>query len=248
MIASPVDLHSRSVANISEYRQLLQKDGFIYVETGNSSFDWIEFAKSITGGKLGLQYGKEVFQVQLEPEFVNFSDARGAKPLLPHTEATDYLEPPKYLALWCHKPADCGGGITTLASIKGFLETLSAQEKQKLVETHHYFGAIRGVHASRTKGSTHPILSFSGEKPVFRFSCNYIQHGDYSPDPDNLGSFTPDPFLAEINDKLLAYYEQNHLAIRMKKHSLLLWDNECMIHCRTVYQDTSRKLERIFLS
>ncbi len=233
--------------SISQYQQLLKKKHFIYVESRNPNFDWQEFAKLVTGEDLMLQYGKPIFHVKYEPEFLNFSDARGQKCLLPHTEATDYPSPPKYLALWCKKPADCGGGLTTLAYVDGFLKTLTETEKKKLMETQHYFGATRGVHASRTQGATHPILSSDGNKPILRFSCNYITHGDYSPDPDNLIPFTPDPFLAEMSDRLIEYFEENRLAILMKQFSLLLWDNRCMIHSRTTYSDPTRILERIFL-
>jgi hypothetical protein len=237
-----------SVKPIAKYRQLLEQNYFVYVETKDPNFDWIGFAKSLTGKELMLQYGDPIFQVKLEPKFVNLSDARGQRILLPHAEASDYTRPPKYLVLWCEKPADCGGGITTLSYVQGFLETLTEKEKKKLMETRHYFGATGGIHASRTQGATHNILSFSGNKPIFRFSVNYIKHGDYSPDPENLKPFTPDPFLGEISDRLLEYYEKNHLAIRMEQYSLLLWDNECMIHSRTTYSDQSRHLKRIFLA
>ena len=233
--------------SIAKYQQLLEQQRFIYLETEDANFDWIEFAKLVTGEDLMLQYGKPLFQVKLEPEFMNFSDARGAKRLLPHTEATDYVNPPKYLVLWCKKPADCGGGTTTLAYVEGFLQTLTEAEKKQLMGTQYYFGATGGVHANRTQGATHTILSFSGDKPVFRFSCNYIQHGDYSPDPDNLRPFTPDPFLAEISERFQAYYEQNCLEILMKQYSCLLWDNQCIVHSRTPYRDQTRQLERVFL-
>lgn len=236
-----------SIESIEKYQQLLKQKRFIYLETENSDFDWIRFAKLVTGGELIPQYGKEIFHVQWVPELMEFSDARGNKQLLPHTEASDYPNPPKYLALWCVKPSDHGDGLTTLAYIEEFLKTLTEAQKQKLMETRHEFVATRGVHSNRTKGAIHQILSFSGDKPVLRFSCNYIKHGDYSPNPDDLKPFTPDPFLAEISDRLMEFYDQNCLEILIKQNSLLLWDNECMAHSRTPYSDPTRKLERIFL-
>ena len=244
---SSINSPNFSVESISKFQELLEQKHFIYLETEDPNFDWIQFGKLVTGDDLMLQYGKPIFHVKWEPEFLNFSDARGKKPLLPHTEATDYPSPPKYLALWCKKPSDYGDGLTTLAYVEGFLKTLTEVEKKRLMETQHYFGATGGVHASRTKGATHYILSFDGNKPIFRFSCNYITHGDYSPDPDNLQPFTPDPFLAEISDRFIEYYEQNHMAILMKQYSFLLWDNQCMAHSRTTYTDPTRELERIFL-
>ena len=236
-----------SAESISKFQELLKKQHFIYLETEDRNFDWIQFGKLVTGNDLMLQYGKPVFHVKWVPEFLNFSDARGQKPLLPHTEASDYPNPPKYLALWCKKPADCGGGLTTLAYVEGFLKTLTEGEKKRLMETQHYFGATRGVHAKRTQGAKHYILSFDGNKPILRFSCNYITHGDYSPNPDNLKPFSPDPFLGEISDRLQEYYEQNCMDILMKQYSLLLWDNQSIIHSRTTYKDSTRELERIFL-
>ncbi|MGB5768645.1 MAG: TauD/TfdA family dioxygenase, partial [Crocosphaera sp.] len=223
LTVSPVNATDFSTQSISKCQELLKQKNFIYLETEDPDFDWIKFCKLVTGEELRLQYGKEIFQVKWEPEFLKFSDARGQRPLLPHTEASDYPSPPKYLALWGKKPANCGGGFTTMASVAGFLKTLSETEKEKLMETRHYFGATGGVHANRTEGATHNILSFEGNKPILRFSCNYIQYGDYSPDPDNLKPYTPEPFLAEISDRFIEYFEQNHLAIRMKQNSFLLW-------------------------
>ena len=234
--------------SILEYKRLLERDHFFYLEANDPDFDWIKFSKMVTGKELTPQYGKDIFHVQWEPEFLNLSDARGRRNLLPHTEASDYPRPPKYLALWCQKPADCGGGKTTLASVDGFLATLTAAEKKILMETTHYFGATSGIHANRTQGATHPILSFVDSNPILRFSCNYINHGDYSPDPENLVPFTPDPFLEDISRRLMAYFEESATGIRMKQYSLLLWDNECMVHSRTNYTDPTRKLDRIFLT
>ncbi len=194
LTTSYLDSTNFSVSSISQFQDLLKEQKFIYVETEDPDFDWIKLAKLVTGKELSLQYGKEIFHVKWEPEFLNFSDARGKRPLLPHTEASDYPSPPEYLALWCKKPADCGGGFTTMASVEGFLKTLTEAEREQLMDTQHYFGATGGVHAKRTAGATHTILSFDGDKPILRFSCNYIQHGDYSPDPENLKPFTPDPF------------------------------------------------------
>ena len=248
MFASPaINLCDFSARSISEYRELLNHKHFIYVENEDPDFDWIEFSKSVTGEELRRQYGQEIFHVRLEPEFEKFSDARGAKLVLPHAEASDYPDPPKYLALRCRKPADCGGGMTTLADVEGFLQTLTEAEKQKLMETRHYFGATGGVHANRTNGAVHPILSFAENKPIIRFSYNYIKYGDYSPDPDRLQPFTPDLFLEDIADRLLAYYEQNHFTFHLKQYAFLLWDNQCMLHARTTYSDPTRHLERIFL-
>lgn len=237
-----------SIESIAKHQKLLDKQNFIYLQADDPDFDWIRFSKLVTGKTLMQQYGQDIFYVQWNDKFLNLSDARGKRQLLPHTEATDYPSPPKYLALWCQKPADCGGGKTTLASIPDFLETLTETEKKTLMETTHHFGATSGIHANRTQGAIHRILSFLGDKPIFRFSCNYINHGDYSPDPENLVPFTPDPFLGDISQRLMDYFEKNAMAIRMSQYSLLLWDNECIVHSRTKYEDATRKLERIFLT
>lgn len=163
-----------STESIAKYQQSLKQNHFIYLETEDPNFEWIKFAKLVTDKELMLQYGQEIFHVKWEPELLNFSDARGKKPVLPHTEASDCPKPPEYMALWCQQPATCGGGMTTLASVEGFLKTLTPGQKKQLVETEHYFGATGGVHASRTDGVTHPILSFTEDnKPILRFSYNY---------------------------------------------------------------------------
>ncbi len=233
--------------SISNYEKLLSQNHYIYLENNDPNFEWVKFCRLVTGCELIPQYGKEIFEVKWIPELIDFSDARGAKPVLFHAEASDYEKPPKYLALWGKKPANCGGGATTFAYVEEFLKTLTEEEKTKLMETKHYFVATRGVHSNRTKGAVHPILSYSDDKPVIRFSYNYIKYGDYSPNPDNIKPFTPDPFLEEISDRFLEYYEKHHIAINIKQNSFLLWDNECLVHARTTYTDPNRELQRIFL-
>jgi alpha-ketoglutarate-dependent taurine dioxygenase len=233
---------------ISYYKKKLEEDGYIHLENNDREFNWMKFSKDVTECKLLEQYHHGlIFQVKSQPQFLNLSDAKSQKTLLPHTEASDYKNPPKFLVLWCKMHSSCGGGATTLVDIKGFLQKLTEAEKRKLMQTQCFFGSRTGVHKNRTPGVITPILSFSDGKPNFRYSYNLLKYGDYSPNLDALEEFTPDPFVAEIAERFLKYFEDNHFSINMKQNSLLLWDNRSMVHSRTAYIDPARELKRIFL-
>lgn len=242
---------SEAWKNLIKFQRELEETGVIYLETEEPNFNWIKFCTNITQSDLILQYNQEViFKVKFKLEFAKYSDAKSQNELLPHTESSDYVTPPKYLALWCEQPSNCGGGATTLASVEGFLRQLTEEEQKKLMETICFFGARSGIHQNRTKGVFAPILLFNRNKPNFRFSYNLLKYGDYSPNNDQLDQlekFIPNPFIAEIADKFLNYYQENNMGIVMKKYSLLLWNNQTMVHSRTAYKDPNRELHRIFL-
>lgn len=237
-----------SSLSIADQQKNLEEQGFIYLKTSNPEFDWRNFCKSVANCDLIHQYGHGLdFQVKSQPSFLNLSDAKSQKTLLPHTEASDYQTPPKYLALWCKKPSACGGGATTLARVDGFLPELTETAISRLMQTEYFFGSRNGVHKNRTQGATAPILSFPDNKLNFRYSYNLFKYGDYSPNPDNLDEFTPDPFIETFAERFLQYFERSHFSIRMEQHSLLLWNNQSIVHSRTGYTDPTRELERIFL-
>ncbi|MEM9227856.1 MAG: TauD/TfdA family dioxygenase [Verrucomicrobiota bacterium] len=248
--AAAPSLSTRSVTDseLSAYREALQNDHYLYLETGDTDFDWIGLSCALTGMDIEQQYGNDIFPIRFEAHLAHLSDSRGRQNLLPHTEASDYAQPPRYLALWCQRPAECGGGETTLLPVADFLASLTPAEHDRLLRTEHYFGATRGVHAGRTAGAVHPVLTYEAGKPVLRFSCNYMSFGDYSPDPANLDEFKPDPFLADISTRLVHFFDEHAAKIMVQENALLIWDNECMIHSRTTYTDPLRRLDRIFLS
>lgn len=62
--ASSLESPNLSSESILKYQQLLKQNHFIYLETEDSNFDWIKFAKSVTDEELMLQYGKEIFHVR----------------------------------------------------------------------------------------------------------------------------------------------------------------------------------------
>lgn len=226
----------------------LKENNFLYLQTDDPKFGWVEFSRKITGCELTPQYGNQlVFHVKSEPEFLELSDAKSQNALLPHTEASDFQTPPKYMALWCEEPSSCGGGATTLSRVQSFLPHLSKEELIKLMSTPLCFKASNGIHIGRTGGAISPILSFVDGKPKFRFSYNYLKHGDYSPNPDHTMTYTPEPFVENICDRFLNHFERTCVAISMKRYSLLLWDNEQIVHSRKLFTDQKRSLKRIFL-
>jgi hypothetical protein len=240
---------THSARSIANQKTILAEQGFVYLETGDPEFDWIKFCEAVTSLDLIPQYKQGwIFSVKSQQSFLNLSDAKSQKTLLPHTEASDYQVPPKYLALWCKQPSACGGGATTLVRISGFLSELSEAEVSQLMQTEYFFGSRNGVHKNRTEGAIAPILSFPDGKLNFRYSYNLFKYGDYSPNPDNLEDFTPDPFVEAIAEKFLTYFERRHFAIQMEQYSLLLWNNQSIAHSRTAYTDPTRELARIFLA
>jgi alpha-ketoglutarate-dependent taurine dioxygenase len=227
-----------------ESKACLKQFGYAYIQDLPADFQWIGFVQHLTQTQLMPQdNGEYISDIKSVEGNELLSDSKSQNELRPHTDASYYHTPNKYQALWCVQPSQCGGGYTTLADGRAFLFHLTLEDQKKLMQYHCEF-----MSKDRTHKTIASILSFPqcGEV-MLRFSYNILRHRDPSPDV-SLQPSVDDPFLKNICDKVLDFFTKDHRAIRMEKHSLLIWDNHRMLHSRTAYSEPARHLQRIWLS
>jgi alpha-ketoglutarate-dependent taurine dioxygenase len=233
----PVDFSEK------DQEKALKQNGHIYLSNLPPDFNWKSYTQRFTKTQLMPQdSGELIYHVKSVPGHEQQSDSKSQNELRVHTEASYLSLPPKYLALWCVQPAQCGGGFTTLADGEEFLRTLTEQEQKLLLKPRYKF-----ANKDRTRKITAPILEFYQHKLMFRFSFNILAHDNPSPNISTKATIS-DPFLKDICHRFVKFFEDRHIAVRMEKNSLLIWDNYRMLHARTKYSDSSRHLERIWLT
>lgn len=228
---------------VNRQRSRLERQGWIYLSNLPNNFLWIGYVQYLTCSRLIPQDdGQPVYDVKSLPGHDRFSDSKSQNSLRPHTEASYLPEPPQFLALHCIQPSRGGDGHTLLADVSEFLLTLTENEQQQLSKALCPFTSKDG-----TCKTIAPILDFPQfGRARLRFSFNVILYGTPSPDV-GADPTTVDPFLREICDRILAFFEDSHRAIHMESNSLLIVDNWRILHSRTNYTDASRHLQRIWL-
>jgi alpha-ketoglutarate-dependent taurine dioxygenase len=229
------------VNKTQQHQQTLKEQGFVYIDNLNQNFDWIKYAQQLTNTRSMPQDNLElIYDLKAIPNNT-LSDGKSQNSLRPHTEASYLCAPPKYLALWCWQPSACGGGYTTLANANSFLRHLTIDEQQRLMQNYLF------TNKDGSQKTFVPIVQFERNYHLlFRFSYNILMFQDPSPDT-NLKTTVADKFLGNICDRVLDFFEDYHLKIRLEKHSLLIVNNSTMLHSRTAYQDSNRFMQRIWL-
>ena len=226
---------------LQETRQLLKKYGWVFLR--DVPADWKNYARSLTQVSLMPQdAGEIVYQVKSVSGNENLSDSKSQNALRPHTEASYLPAPPEYLALYGVRPSACGGGRTTLADGCEFLKTLTEPEQKKLMQYRCEFVSKDG----KSKFVAPILEMLPHNRIMFRFSYNILLYSHPSPELD-VPPVINDPFLRDICDRCIEFFEDVREAIRIEKGSLLVFDNYRMLHSRTAYSDPSRHLQRIWL-
>ncbi|MBW0011524.1 MAG: TauD/TfdA family dioxygenase, partial [Pseudonocardiales bacterium] len=178
--------------DLVRFQEMLDEHGYVYLHGVPTGFDHVQYLSQI--GPLMPQYdGELIWSIKAQERFDDLYHSLNTKPLMPHTECYEFLGlPPKYLALWCLVPAADGGGQTTLSDLYRFLETLTAEEREKLASTKFPFVSSAGVQdMGLGKTAVHPLLEErEGRSPVMRFSYNCVAHRD-------------DPFLLNVRERVL---------------------------------------------
>jgi hypothetical protein len=207
----------------------LKKQGYINFMDLPDDFDHVRFLQQF-GPFMPQSDGKTIiWSVKYEPS--GSYNSLGLGPLLPHTEGNGSKDQPaKYVALWCVKPAECGGGQTTLADGYAFIISLTKEEQHQLSRTICKFG-------SNARVAYHPVYDLITDpmEPIIRFSTLEL---------DEKG----DRFIIGIRQRFSDFFKTNCEKIAYKKNSLVLWNNWRMVHGRTDYKDPTRELKRIWIA
>jgi Taurine catabolism dioxygenase TauD, TfdA family len=171
------------------------------------------------------------------------SYSQRANTLLAHTEEPGRHPSPAYVALFCHRQARCGGGHTDLLDARRLVGALDADDLALMTDAElHFPGPDGGVHST--------MLSTDAEgDTVTRFNFNLLSTSDYDPtrgadlDPSRLP-------LGEAGRRLAHRVSDLFCELRTRvlipDGSLLIWDNQRMLHAQSEYHDRSRQLTRFW--
>lgn len=157
-----------------------------------------------------------------------------------HTDSSYSANPEQYIALWCLKPAECGGGISQIVDGNILLASIGAENERIPCVLRQPF-PFRVPDVFRCKGDPSytwaPILSENGN---WRYRRDTLLDGIRT-------------CLLEDSTRLEAAVREVEAALgvmkteklRLECGDLLLINNGRVLHSRTAFSDTSRHLLRI---
>jgi alpha-ketoglutarate-dependent taurine dioxygenase len=221
---------------VADVRRRMDSDGYAYVTGVPDSFNHAGFAAEF--GDLMSQYdGRLVWDLMPEPGMDDVYHSRNIRALVPHTEAYEYPgTPPRYLGLWCVQPAEGDGGETTLADGYAWLSTLTPDEREQMYERRYEWHSSAGLDRSGIGlSASHPVLErHASGRIILRYSANNVSSGG-------------DPFLDDLLRRGGLFFDACHVAVRIDRNCLLIWDNWRMMHSRTSFTDRRRHLRRVLV-
>lgn len=210
--------------------------GYVYLYNVPDNFDHLALLKEL--GDFMPQYdGKVIWDLTPEPNMDDVYHSRNTRALVPHTEAYEYpFLPPRYLALWCVKPAAGPGGETTLADGRTFLSGFNLADQELMRSRQYHWVSSEGLARKNIRvESHHPILEQHDQDTVMRYSYNNVERVE-------------DGFIRRYLEAGLEFFDREHLAIRIERNGLLVWDNWRMLHSRTAFKDRGRHLKRVLIA
>ncbi|MCZ2524798.1 TauD/TfdA family dioxygenase [Streptomyces sp. HB2AG] len=216
------------------FRQLLSNNGYVQVVDVPESFDHVAFLKEL-GDFQPTPTGTVVGDLKPESDMDDIYHAQNRRPLVPHTEGYEFRGlPPRYLSLWCVKPASGAGGETTMLDGRRVLEEFTEEEQRHFRETVYHWKSTEGL-ARRgvALDAEHPVLEDRGDETVFRFSFNNL----VVPEGDELA--------ARLLRRGKEIYDESHVAVRYRARDMIVWDNWRMMHSRNAFDDPTRHLKRV---
>jgi alpha-ketoglutarate-dependent taurine dioxygenase len=235
-ILSQTDFNGRTIPSErleKTFREMMDEHGYVLMTNVPDTFDPVGFCRNL--GPFVPNYSGEVIaDVRPQEGMDDVYHSGNTKPLTPHTEGYDFEGlPPRYIALWCVRPATGKGGETTLADTRPWVEELPPEEQNRLKEAAYEWKTTEGVQRLGLDLKTrHPILAQHDGSTIVRFSCN------------NLLREEDDPAVA-LQDMWHERFDNEHVAIDYAQDDMLVWDNWRMLHARNAFKDRSRHLRRI---
>jgi len=155
------------------------------------------------------------------------SYSHGTKTISTHTEAPGWHPSPAYLALYCHRQRRRGAGHVDLLDVRKLVGALDADELALMTDAElHFPGPDGGVHTT--------MLSADADgNTVARFSYDLLTAADADP----LGE-AGRRLAHRIND----VFRELRTSVAIPDGSLLIWDNQRMLHARQGHHDHTRRL------
>lgn len=238
LLPNSVRLRGRTLVTeqLDLIHSLLGADGYVYLSEVPDSFDYITELARI--GRLIPQYNDLVIREvrPLDSVGEDVISASNTRELTPHTEWYEFQGiPPRYIALWCVRPASGGGGETTLADGHRFLRQFSPAEQAHLRSKEYLWRSSPSLAAHGvTTSARHPLVEEYSGRIVLRFST----HDIISPDDGLLHRF-----VSEGNE----YFHNTKISYPISRNDVLLWDNWRIMHARNAFSDRLRHLRRVLI-
>ena len=155
------------------------------------------------------------------------SYSHGTKTISAHTEAPGLHPSPAYLALFCHRRRRRGAAHIDLLDVRKLVGALDAEELALMTDAElHFPGPDGGVHTT--------MLSTDADgNTVTRFSYDLLTAADDDP----LGD-AGRRLAHRIND----VFRELRTGVVIPDGSLLIWDNQRMLHARPKHHDRTCRL------
>lgn len=215
-------------------RRRLDQWGYVLVEDVESSTAAEELVRSV--GELIPPYsGRLTHEVTYRPG--NKDRSQNANVASAHTEAPGRHPSPAYLVLFCHRQRRRGAGHIDLLDVRKLVGALDADELALMTDAElHFPGPDGGVHTT--------MLSTDADgNTVTRFSYNLLTTADDDPtlgadvDCSRLPLGEPGRRLAH---RISDLFRELRTSVLIPDGSLLIWDNQRMLHARSENHDRSR--------
>ncbi len=163
------------------------------------------------------------------PEYVNTTN----KELLPHTDGSFALQPPKVVAMQCEVAA-ASGGLTTFVEAQWIYETLKQRDPEGL-ETLFRPDALTVKRSNRV-----------ATKPIFQ-RCSDRVEMVFRADSAARVTIAPPCVTAFETIKTLAQDPANQLCFQMQPGDIFVFDNTRILHGRTAFAEgDDRRLNRLW--
>jgi hypothetical protein len=190
------------------------------------------------------------YQVKAAPGFEDRRYSKSTNTILVHTEAPGWNPPPRYLALHCRVQARCGSGHTQLADAHALVDSLPEAERRLVHETPvDWLGHNTG--GTGASGVRRPVVERTAAgRRIVRFSYNLLTAGHYDPPVD--ADVAPErlPLGAagrDLAQRAETFFRERKTSLLIPEDSVLVWDNQRMLHARSSYTDARRHLTRYWL-
>lgn len=167
----------------------------------------------------------------------------------PHTEVPVFSMPPRYLALYCHCQARCGGGHTSLADAFAFYDEQDAA-RQDLLQTVPMQFVTSGPGVPTPLTAEHRLMTnLPSGRRIFRFSHHCFYFGDTNSDvgTSHYALDKAPPAMQPLVEGITTWFERRQERILIPEGAMLIWDNHRMLHARGHYADARRHLTRYWV-
>ncbi|MFI0983097.1 TauD/TfdA family dioxygenase [Streptomyces sp. NPDC021093] len=216
------------------FRQLLGNNGYVQIVNVPESFDHVAFLKEL-GDFQPTPTGTVIGDLKPEADMDDVYHAQNRRQLVPHTEGYEFRgTPPRYMALWCVKPASGLGGETTMLDGERILREFTEDEKRHFLETTYEWKSTEGLARRGVQHhAEHPVLEEVDGELVFRFSYNNL----VVPEGDELAR--------RLVERGKEIYDECHVAVEYQERDMIVWSNWRMLHSRNAFDDPARHLKRV---